>query len=101
MLGGEAVSWRCDPCDREFASARGLASHNGRVHTKAKPQSTSCPVCGVVVADAALHAQWHVGLAATARQAHHADVMTRPIGGCTTIELPEVGDTAWIIRGEG
>lgn len=42
--------------------------------------ATVCESCGAVVGDAALHDAWHLSLAATARTAYMADVMTNVIG---------------------
>ena len=66
-------------CGRVFASSRGLASHRGRVHND-RPSRT-CPVCGAVVGDKALHEAYHQNQQRIATMAQHADVMTRPLGG--------------------
>ena len=73
--------FRCaeNGCGRVFASSRGLASHRGRVHND-RPTRT-CPACGCIVGDKALHEQYHENQQRIATMAHHADVMTRPLGG--------------------
>lgn len=75
---------RCDECGKSFASHRGLASHNGRVHSTPKPKLIVCPSCGAVVGDGPTHEAWHHAQAKVATQAMHADMMHRPLGGPTS-----------------
>jgi hypothetical protein len=42
---------------------------------------TLCTTCGSLVGDALAHNEWHDGIASAVAAAHHADSMTRPIGG--------------------
>ena len=87
----ERPDWRCEPCDRGFASARGLASHNGRVHPAPRPTrakiAPTCKTCGAYVSDRKLHQEWHANLDAIASSARLADTMLRPIGPSFTVPV--------------
>ncbi len=77
-MSDEYLFW-CQDCQRAFASHRGLSSHRGRVHND-KPSRT-CPTCGAIVGDRALHEKYHQNQQRVATQAAHADLFTRPLGG--------------------
>ena len=44
------------------------------------PRVWSCPYCKALVTGREQHLDWHGALAATAAQASHADMFSRPIG---------------------